>query len=146
MNLNQFYLLLFGLSLFGALSFLLLIEVVKLRHFLNGLQSEALEAKRRICWLTSESELRKRRTEDLQAIASVHWEAFTDIAERLKRIESVPFVVVRMASEVAGEPGEVHPFAADAFVTIGPGGAGQGCRPDSDSVAVGSNGNAAAAA
>ena len=120
MSVNQFYLLLFGVSLFGGLSFVLLVEVCKLRHFLNEVQSLVLETKRRVCLLTNENECRRRQVEDLQAITSVHWEAFAKVSERLKLAESTTFFVVRRMPEAVSKPGEIHPFAADAFVTIEP--------------------------
>ena len=120
MSFDQFCLLLFGLSLFGGLSFVLLIEVVKLRHSLNRLQSELLEAKRKICLLSSDSWLHQRRIEDIQSNLTVHWEAITNTLGRLKLAESTAFFVVRRMPEAVSKPGEVHPFAADAFVTIEP--------------------------
>lgn len=123
MSSNQFYFLLFGLSLFGGLSFMLLVEVCKLRHFLNGIQSGLKEQKRISGWLSSESELQDRAINDLQLIASVHESNSREHAKRLKLLESPSYFLARpvkivVAGDPAGNPAEVHPFAADAFVTV----------------------------
>lgn len=127
MSVDQFYLLLFAVSLFGGLTFVLLVEVCKLRSMANGLV-EALsdhrngisELWRSVEYLGSDVNKEARKIEDLRAITSVHWELFAKAAERLKLVESSHFFLVRKPPEGVGEPGENHPFAADAFVTIPP--------------------------
>ena len=125
MNVNQFYALLFVFSLFGGLSFVLLVEVCKLRTASAKLAETQIKHNAAIMVALdsvdraqAERNVNTRRIEDLQAIASVHWEAFAKVAERLKLVESSHFFLVRKPPEVAGEPGEVHPFAVDAFVTV----------------------------
>lgn len=123
MSSDQFFSLLFIASLLGGLSFVLLVEVCKLRKFANGLLDISNSHRREIVRLQKAEAIQNRdsaRIEDLQAIAAVHWELFSNIAERLKLVESSHFFLVRKPPEVAGEPGEVHPFAADAFVTVTP--------------------------
>jgi hypothetical protein len=124
---HQFYLLLFGVSLFGGLSFVLLLEVCKLRNLSAGLLDIANEHRDQICRLQgaeaalwADSSKSGRKVEDLQAIASVHWDLLSNLHERLKLVESSHFFLVRKPPEVVGEPGEVHPFATDAFVTVPP--------------------------
>lgn len=129
---NQFYVLLFGLSLFGGLSLVLLYHVYRTILSVNEL-FEITEGQFRdlvtlgydrdfhanqLRGLQSAVTSHVMQIEDLQANSSVHWEAFANVAERLKLVESSQFLLVRKPPEVAGKPREVHPFAPDAFVTV----------------------------
>lgn len=139
MNLSQFYSLLFAVSLFGGLLFVLLFEVCKLhqktaalRKFIEGVNRDVIRIEydernrpEAFTQLRSGAINQARKIEDLQAITSIHTHAVQALAtksvntdERLKLVESSHFFLVRRKPVEALEPGEVHPFAPDAFVTI----------------------------
>ena len=134
MSANQFYVFLFGLSLFGGLSFVLLVEVCKLRNLAYSLLDIANKHRRQIHELQGDEEHASaridhwsRQIEDLQAVTSIQTAILGQIStnvvnmsERLKLVESSHFFLVRKPPEVVGEPGEVHPFAVDALVTVSP--------------------------
>ena len=114
---NPFHVVLAGVAMSGSLSLMLLAEFIRLRKELDFVRSEANGQDRMLKNVLGS-------LSDLQAVTTVHGHAVSTLARRAleqsRRLNTLEGGTPVASEPVTSEPGDVHPFAADAFITLPP--------------------------
>lgn len=114
---NPFHIVLARLAMSGSLSLMLLAVFLRLRTELKALRAVANGHDRLLKSVLGS-------VSDLQAVTTVHGHAVSTLARRAleqsRRLNTLEGGTPVASEPFTSEPGDVHPFAADAFITLPP--------------------------